>query len=130
MGRTARGVIGIRLQEGDEVVSAEVIETNTTLLTVTENGLGKRTALDEYPVQGRGGKGVISIKVTPKGGKAVGLIQVRDEDEVVMITNNGKLIRTIAGSISIHGRNTQGVRLMDVEPDDRVVSIGRVAEKD
>lgn len=130
MGRTARGVIGIRLQEGDEVVSAEVIETNTTLLTVTEKGLGKRTALDEYPVQGRGGKGVISIKVTPKGGKAVGLIQVRDEDEVVMITNSGKLIRTVAGNISIHGRNTQGVRLMDVEPDDRVVSVGRVAEKD
>lgn len=130
MGRTARGVIGIRLQEGDEVVSAEVIETNTTLLTVTEKGLGKRTALNEYPVQGRGGKGVISIKVTPRGGKAVGLIQVRDEDEVVMITNSGKLIRTVAGNISIHGRNTQGVRLMDVEPDDRVVSVGRVAEKD
>lgn len=130
MGRTARGVIGIRLQEGDEVVSAEVIETNTTLLTVTEKGLGKRTALNEYPVQGRGGKGVISIKVTPKGGKAVGLIQVRDEDEVVMITNSGKLIRTIAGNISIHGRNTQGVKLMDVEPEDRVVSIGKVAEKD
>lgn len=130
MGRTAKGVIGIRLQEGDEVVSAEVIETNTTLLTVTEKGLGKRTALNEYPVQGRGGKGVISIKVTPKGGKAVGLIQVRDEDEVVMITNNGKLIRTIAGNISIQGRNTQGIKLMDVEPEDRVVSIGRVAEKD
>lgn len=130
MGRTAMGVIGIRLQEGDEVVSAEVIETNTTLLTVTEKGLGKRTALNEYPVQGRGGKGVISIKVTPRGGKAVGLIQVRDEDEVVMITNNGKLIRMIAGSISILGRNTQGVKLMDVEPEDRVVSIGRVAEKD
>lgn len=130
MGRTAMGVIGIRLQEGDEVVSAEVIETNTTLLTVTERGLGKRTALNEYPVQGRGGKGVISIKVTPRGGKAVGLIQVRDEDEVVMITNNGKLIRMIAGSISILGRNTQGVKLMDVEPEDRVVSIGRVAEKD
>lgn len=130
MGRTAMGVIGIRLQEGDEVVSAEVIETNTTLLTVTEKGLGKRTALNEYPVQGRGGKGVISIKVTPRSGKAVGLIQVRDEDEVVMITNNGKLIRMIAGSISILGRNTQGVKLMDVEPEDRVVSIGRVAEKD
>lgn len=130
MGRIARGVIGIRLQEGDEVVSAEVIETNTTLLTVTEKGFGKRTALNEYPVQGRGGKGVISIKVTPKGGKAVGLIQVRDEDEVVMITNSGKLIRTVANNISILGRNTQGVKLMDVEPDDRVVSIGRVAERD
>ena len=130
MGRTAKGVIGIRLLKGDEVVSAEVVETNTALLTATEKGIGKRTSLEEYPVQGRGGKGVISIKLTDKGGKAVGLMQVRDEDEVVMIANTGKLIRTVAGNISIHGRNTQGVKLMDLDPDDRIVSIGRVAEKD
>jgi DNA gyrase subunit A len=130
MGRSAKGVIGVRLQKGDEVVSAEVVEVNTALLTVTEKGIGKRTKLDEYPVQGRGGKGVISIKLTEKGGKAVGLMQVRDEDEVVMIANTGKLIRTIAGNISIHGRNTQGVKLMDLEQEDRIVSIGRVAEKD
>ncbi|MEK6673180.1 MAG: DNA gyrase subunit A [Nitrospirota bacterium] len=130
MGRTAKGVIGIRLQKNDEVVSAEVVETNTALLTVTEKGIGKRTKLEDYPVQGRGGRGVISIKLTPKGGKALGLIQVRDEDEVVMIANTGKLIRTIAGSTSIHGRNTQGVKLMDLDPEDRIVSIGRVAEKD
>jgi DNA gyrase subunit A len=103
---------------------------NTALLTVTEKGIGKRTKLEEYPVQGRGGKGVISIKLTEKGGKAVGLIQVRDEDEVVMIANTGKLIRTVAGNISIHGRNTQGVKLMDLDPEDRIVSLGRVAEKD
>jgi DNA gyrase subunit A len=130
MGRTAKGVKGVRLQKGDEVVSAEVVEMNTALLTVTEKGIGKRTKLEEYPVQGRGGKGVISIKLIPKGGKAVGLMQVRDEDEVVMIANTGKLIRTVAGNISIHGRNTQGVKLMDVESEDRIVSIGRVAEKD
>lgn len=130
MGRSAKGVIGVRLQKGDEVVSAEVVEVNTALLTVTEKGIGKRTKLEEYPVQGRGGKGVISIKLTEKGGKAVGLMQVRDEDEVVMITNIGKLIRTVAGNISIHGRNTQGVKLMDMDPEDRIVSIGRVAEKD
>jgi DNA gyrase subunit A len=130
MGRTAKGVIGIRLLKGDEVVSAEVVETNTALLTVTEKGIGKRTKLEEYPVQGRGGKGVISIKLTEKGGKAVGLMQVRDEDEVVMIANTGKLIRTVAGNISIHGRNTQGVKLMDVEEGDRIVSMGKVAEKD
>ncbi len=130
MGRTAKGVIGIRLQKGDEVVSAEVVETNTALLTVTEKGIGKRTKLEEYHVQGRGGRGVISIKLTDKGGKAVGLMQVRDEHEVVMIANTGKLIRTVAGNISIHGRNTQGVKLMDLDPDDRIVSIGRVAEKD
>ena len=130
MGRSAKGVIGVRLQKGDEVVSAEVVEMNTALLTVTEKGIGKRTKLEEYRVQGRGGKGVISIKLTEKGGKAVGLIQVRDEDEVVMIANTGKLIRTVAGNISIHGRNTQGVKLMDLDPEDRIVSIGRVAEKD
>jgi DNA gyrase subunit A len=130
MGRSAKGVIGVRLQKGDEVVSAEVAEMNTALLTVTEKGIGKRTKLEEYPVQGRGGKGVISIKLTEKGGKAVGLIQVRDEDEVVMIANTGKLIRTVAGNISIHGRNTQGVKLMDLDPEDRIVSMGRVAEKD
>lgn len=130
MGRSAKGVIGVRLQKGDEVVSAEVAEVNTALLTVSEKGIGKRTKFEEYPVQGRGGKGVISIKLTEKGGKAVGLMQVRDEDEVVMITNIGKLIRTVAGNISVHGRNTQGVKLMDIDEGDRIVSIGRVAEKD
>lgn len=130
MGRTAKGVRGIRLVKGDEVVSAEVAAEKTALLTVTERGQGKRSKIEEYPVQGRGGKGVISIKITEKGGKAVGLMQVRDEDEVVMITSSGKLIRTLAGNISLHGRNTQGVRLMDVEGDDKIVSIGKVVEKD
>ena len=130
MGRTAKGVIGIRLTREDKVVSAEVAAERTALLTVTERGQGKRSRIEEYPVQNRGGKGVISIKVTEKGGKAVGLRQVRDEDEVVMITSSGKIIRTLAGNISLHGRNTQGVRLMDVEGDDKIVSIGKVVEKD
>ncbi len=128
VGRTARGVIGIRLSKKDEVVSADVVEERTSLLTVTEKGLGKRTKTEEYPVHGRGVKGVISIKVTDKGGSAVGLLQVRDEDEVVLIANSGKLIRTQAGNISVLGRNTQGVKLMDLEADDRIVSVGRVAE--
>jgi len=130
MGRTAKGVRGIRLRKGDEVVSAEVAGEKTAILTVTEKGLGKRSKIEEYPVQSRGGKGVISIKIIEKGGKAVGLMQVRDEDEVVMITSSGKLIRTLAGNISLHGRNTQGVKLMDVEGDDKIVSIGKVAERD
>lgn len=129
VGRTARGVIGIRLSEGDEVVSADVIEENTNLLTVTEKGIGKRTKTEEYPVHGRGGKGVISIRLTEKSGNAVGLLQVKDEDEIVLITNSGKLIRTKANSISVQGRNTQGVKLMDLEADDRIVSIGRVVEE-
>ncbi|MCC6347167.1 MAG: DNA gyrase subunit A [Nitrospirales bacterium] len=128
VGRTARGVIGIRLSKGDEVVSANVVEERSSLLTVTEKGLGKRTKSEEYPVHGRGGKGVISIKITERGGKAVGLLQVKDEDEVVLITSSGKLIRTLAGNISLLGRNTQGVKLMDLEQDDRIVSMGRVAE--
>lgn len=130
MGRTAKGVIGIRLVKGDEVVSAEVAEERTYLLTVTEKGLGKRTRIEEYRVQGRGGKGVISIKTIEKGGKAVGLMQVRDEDEIIMITNSGKLIRTTADNISLQGRNTQGVRLMDVDAEDKIVSMSKVVEKD
>ncbi len=129
VGRTARGVIGIRLTEGDEVVSANVIEERTTLLTVTEKGLGKRTSIDGYPVHRRGGKGVISIKVVEKGGNAVGLIQVQDEDEIVLITNGGMVIRMPARNISVLGRNTQGVKLMDLDPEDRIVSMGRVVEE-
>ena len=129
VGRTARGVIGIRLTQGDEVVSANVIEERTTLLTVTEKGLGKRTGIDGYPVHRRGGKGVISIKVVEKGGNAVGLIQVQDEDEIVLITNGGMVIRMPARNISVLGRNTQGVKLMDLDPEDRIVSMGRVVEE-
>ncbi len=129
MGRSTRGVIGIRLKEGDEVVSAECVEEKTTLFTVTENGFGKRTKVEEYNTQNRGGLGVISIKVTEKGGKAVGLLQVRDEDEIMLITYTGKLIRTPAQNISIIGRNTQGVKIMDIEPSNKIVDIGRIAEK-
>jgi len=130
VGRVAKGVIGIRLLKDDEVVSADRAVEGTTLLTVTEKGLGKRTDISEYPLQGRGGKGVISIKVTPKGGNAVGLLQVRDEDEVVIITNSGKLIRTKTKNIPVQGRSTQGVRLMELEQGDRIVGIGKVAEKE
>lgn len=129
MGRTARGVRGIRLSDDDKVVAAEVVLDRTTILTVTDRGYGKRTRIEEYPVHGRGGKGVISIKTNEKLGKAVGLLQVNDDDEIVLITNTGKLIRTRVENISILGRNTQGVKLMDVGNSDRVVSIGKVAEK-
>ncbi len=121
-------MIGIRLTSNDAVVSANVVEERTCLLTVTERGFGKRSKVEEYPVHGRGAKGVISIKTTERNGRAVDHLQVRDEDEVVMITNNGKLIRTKVSSISILGRNTQGVKLMDLGDDDQIVSIGRVAD--
>ncbi|MEJ2324949.1 MAG: DNA gyrase subunit A [Nitrospirota bacterium] len=130
IGRAGKGVIGIRLTKDDEVVSADVARDRTVLLTITERGQGKRTKIENYPVQGRGGKGVISIKLTERGGKAVGLIQVSDDDEVVMMSNAGKVIRMRAGDISLLGRATQGVKLMDVNHEDRVVSIGRVAERD
>lgn len=128
VGRVAKGVIGIRLLKDDEVVSADTAQEGTTLLTVTEKGLGKRTDIKEYPVQGRGGKGVISIKITPKGGNAVGLLQVKDQDEIMIITNTGKLIRTKVKNIPIQGRSTQGVKLMDLEEGDRIVGIGLIAE--
>ncbi|GAB4487180.1 MAG: DNA gyrase subunit A [Thermodesulfovibrionales bacterium] len=128
-GRTAIGVRGIRLEEKDEVVAAEVADEKATILTVAENGFGKRTRIEDYPLQGRGGKGVISLKLTEKGGKVAGILLVRDEDEVVMITSAGKLIRTTSGNISILGRNTQGVKLMDID-EGKIVSIAKVVEKD
>ncbi|MEJ2696413.1 MAG: DNA gyrase subunit A [Candidatus Sulfobium sp.] len=128
MGRTARGVRGIRLAKKDEVVAGVFVEEKTTILTVAENGYGKRTRTEDYPLHHRGGKGVIAIKLTEKGGKVAGLLQVRDEDGVVMITSVGKLIRTTAENICVHGRNTQGVKLMDTE--DKIVSIAKVVEKD
>jgi DNA gyrase subunit A len=139
-GRSARGVIGIRLKgkgkgKGvqppalmDEVISAEVLVESTTLLTVTAQGYGKRTRTSEYAVQGRGGQGVISIKVTKKRGKAVGFLQVREEDEIMVITGKGKLIRTGVKNISIIGRITQGVRIMDVGEDNRIAAIGKVLD--
>ena len=130
MGRTAKGVIGIRLTEGDEVVSADMVEEKIYLLTVTEKGLGKRSRIEDYPVQGRGGKGVISIKVAERGGNAVALMKVRDEDEIMLITQSGKTIRMPVEGISVIGRNTQGVKLMDLENGDQVVGVGKVVEKD
>ncbi len=128
-GRSSKGVRGIRLRKGDEVVAAEVAEEKTAILTVAENGYGKRTKIEDYRLQQRGGKGIISIKLTEKGGKVVGLLQVREEDEVVMITGAGKLIRTTADNISIHGRNTQGVTLMNTA-DEKISSIAKVVEKE
>ncbi len=130
IGRVARGVRGMRLQKNDEVVSVDVLDENTTLLTVTEKGFGKRTKSKEYRVQSRGGKGVLTLKITPKNGRVVGVLQVTDEDEIIIIANSGKLIRTTASNISIIGRSTQGVRLIDLASDDRVVGIARVVEKE
>jgi DNA gyrase subunit A len=129
MGRAAYGVKGITLEPGDEVVGADVVEKGTTILTVTENGYGKRTEESEYRVQGRGGKGVIDIKTTDRNGKVIGLVQVRDEDEVMLVTSQGMLIRMRVKEISVIGRNTQGVRLISLEsPQEKVTGVSKLPE--
>jgi DNA gyrase subunit A len=131
MGRTAYGVKGITLEEGDEVIGMETItpDSTTAIMTVTEGGYGKRTPVTEYRVQGRGGKGIISIKTTERNGLAVGFLQVRDGDEVMVMTAHGKVLRCKVDDIREIGRNTQGVRLLDLEGgDDRVASVARLAE--
>jgi DNA gyrase subunit A len=130
MGRVAKGVRGIRLKQDDEVVSVDVLDDETTLLTVTEKGYGKRTKAQEYRTQSRGGKGVFTIKVTPKNGKVVSVLQVTKDDEIIIIASSGKTIRTKAKSISLIGRATQGVRLIDLAENDKVVSVARVVDKD
>jgi DNA gyrase subunit A len=131
MGRQAYGVKGITLDDGDEVVGADVVEKDTTILTVTENGYGKRTEEGEYRQQGRGGKGIIDIKATERNGKVVGLLQVTDKDEVMLVTNGGMLIRMKAKEISVIGRNTQGVRLIALESaEEKVTGISKLPESD
>ncbi|QRN96224.1 DNA gyrase subunit A [Archangium violaceum] len=131
MGRDAYGVKGITLEDGDEVVGADLVEKDTTVLTVTENGYGKRTEEGEYRQQGRGGKGIIDIKATERNGKVVGLLQVTDKDEVMLVTNGGMLIRMKAKEISVIGRNTQGVRLIALESaEEKVTGISKLPESE
>jgi DNA gyrase subunit A len=129
MGRVARGVTGIRFKAGDRVVGMEVVDPQSEILTVTEKGYGKRTGIEEYRLQGRGGQGTINLKVTEKNGPVVGVLQVREEDEVMVVTKDGKTIRTSVKGISRIGRATQGVIVLKiVEPGDQVASIARLVE--
>jgi DNA gyrase subunit A len=130
MGRTAGGVRGIMLREGDEVVGMDVLSPGGTILSVTEQGYGKRTELTEYRVQSRGGVGIINIQTSERNGKVVGVLQVTDVDELMLITQQGKILRMAARDIRTIGRATQGVRLIDIEGEDRAVSIARLAEGD
>ncbi len=130
-GRGATGVIGIRLDDNDEVVSLEVIENqNAQILTVTEMGYGKRTPVSEYRLTARGGKGVITIKTTGKNGRVVGAFQVTDDMQVILITTHGKIIRMEASEINVYGRGTQGLRLIDFEPEERVAAVAKVIDRD
>jgi DNA gyrase subunit A len=130
MGRTAYGVKGIELDEGDVVVSLEVVRAGGTVLSVTRNGYGKRTALDEYRLQGRGGKGLIDIKASERNGPVVGVNFLRGEEQVMLITEKGMIIRLNTAEISTIGRNTQGVRLIQLEEGDHLVSVARLAERE
>jgi DNA gyrase subunit A len=125
MGRGAAGVRGIRLGEGHEVIALCILDDGL-ILSATENGYGKRTAVDEFPLQGRGGQGVIAIQTTERNGRTVGAVQVKDDDEIMLISSNGTLVRTPVSDISIIGRNTQGVRLIRVAADQRLVGLARI----
>jgi len=108
----------------------EVLSYGQTMITVTENGYGKRTSIDEYPVQKRGGKGVITIKTNARNGQVVDILLVGEEDDLMLITNSGKLIRMAIDGISVIGRNTQGVKLIEISADERVIGVARLEEKE
>ncbi|HUW81632.1 MAG TPA: DNA gyrase subunit A [Phycisphaerae bacterium] len=128
MGRAARGVKGIALARDDEVVDMAVVNASRTLLTVCENGYGKRTAVDEHRLQSRGGKGVINIRTTERNGKVVAVKSVTDQDELMMITTKGMMLRTAIANMRVIGRATQGVRLIRLEEGDKLVAVARIAE--
>lgn len=127
-GRNAKGVRGICLDGNDVVVGVDVVDPDATLLAVSERGYGKRTPMDEYRLQTRGGKGIITLRITERTGKVSGVQMVRDKDEVMLLTDTGRVIRFPVQDVSVLGRNTQGVRLIHLDPDERVVAVARLAE--
>jgi DNA gyrase subunit A len=129
-GRGTFGVVGMKLDPGDKVVSMEILSPGADVLTVSEGGYGKRTEMGEYRLQSRGGKGIITMKTTDKTGRVIGVQQVTEDDQLMLVTNSGKIIRLRIKDIRVIGRNTQGVRLIDVEEGERVVSLARLAERE
>jgi DNA gyrase subunit A len=125
MGRGAAGVRGLKLEAGHDLIALSIVGEGM-VLSATENGFGKRTAIDEFPVQGRGGRGVIAIQTTERNGRTVGALQVNEDDEIMLISSSGTLVRTPVSDISIIGRNTQGVRLIRVESGQRLVGLARI----
>ncbi|MGH9388497.1 MAG: DNA gyrase C-terminal beta-propeller domain-containing protein, partial [Vicinamibacteria bacterium] len=130
MGRTARGVKGIVLQKGDAVVSMAVVEPEGTLLAVTDRGYGKRSRIEDYRLQTRGGKGIINIRATERNGRVVAVPFVHDEDELMVITAQGMIMRLRVKDFAVHSRATQGVRLIELGEGDHVVAVAKLAEKD
>ena len=129
-GRTAAGVRGILLDDGDAVVGLDVVDPTATLLAVAEKGYGKRTSMEQYRVQARGGRGIITMRVTERTGKVVGVQMVQEEDEAMLVTNTGRVIRFPVRDVSVIGRNTQGVRLIELDPEERVVAVARLVERE
>ncbi|MFP4474531.1 MAG: DNA gyrase subunit A [Desulfatibacillaceae bacterium] len=130
MGRVAQGVRGMRLADGDSIIGMEVITHGTTLLSCTENGYGKRTSIDEYPLQKRGGQGVITMRTGERNGLVVSLLAVSDEDDLMVMTNSGKIIRMPVSDISVIGRNTLGVKLVSMEPGEKIIGAAALAEQE
>jgi DNA gyrase subunit A len=131
MGRATRGVRGISLRKGDRVVAMEALEEEGgDLLSLAENAVGKRTPVSQYRLQGRGGKGIINLKVSERTGRVIGAKQVRPEDGLMLITQQGKIIRINVEGVRLSGRSTQGVKLMDLEQDDRLVAVAKLAEQE
>ncbi len=130
IGRVSQGVKGMELDEGDFIIGMEVCTDNTTLLVVTENGFGKRTELDEYKVQTRGGKGVLTYRITEKTGKSIGMLLVSEDDDIMLISSDGTIIRMKVNEISILGRATQGVTLMRMSEGNNVVSVARMINEE
>lgn len=127
-GRSAQGVRGVRLKQGDEVIGMVVADSGKTLLTLTENGYGKRTNIDEYRLIGRGGQGVINIQTTERNGKTIIVKSVTDDDDLVLISKNGIIIRIAAKDVSIIGRNTQGVKIMKLDENDKLMAAATIAK--
>jgi DNA gyrase subunit A len=130
MGRTACGVRGIRLSEGQRVISLIITRADGTVLTVTENGFGKRSPVGQFPIKGRGGMGVISIKTSDRNGDQIGAVLVDEEDEVMLITDGGTLVRTPVVDVSVMGRDTQGVTMIRLSRREKLVGIARVESLD
>ncbi|HLW57349.1 MAG TPA: DNA gyrase subunit A [Bacteriovoracaceae bacterium] len=127
-GRVSQGVKGITLDQGEEVIGMELIDENSQILTITARGYGKRSSSEEYRVQSRGGKGILAMKLTEKTGEIMGILPVTDKDDLMIITDKGQVIRTKIAGISLLGRNTQGVRLINVKPDEKVVAVEKIVD--
>ena len=130
MGRQARGVRAMDLAEGDYLIGTEVVEKEGLILSIAENGFGKRTPIEDYRLTHRGGKGIINMKVTHRTGKVISILSLREDSEVIIVTQNGKIIRMESGTIRQSGRSAQGVKLVTLEEGDKVAAASVIPETD